>query len=104
MIVPKSDSTASTSSNKKKKQQIASLSIAMPVHTVPLSCRHLPQERLVVRKAGGLYELDQMHRYEQAAYLCEHRKCDKHFLDRRREGIHHRIRQWSGQHKGHRNT
>src|SRR5258708_10283668 len=47
------------------------------------------------RKAGGQYELDQMHRYEQAAYFCEHRKCDEHFLGRAREGIHHWISQWS---------
>jgi hypothetical protein len=26
-------------------------------------------------------------RYEQAAYLCEHRKCDEHFLNRKRGGI-----------------
>jgi hypothetical protein len=26
------------------------------------------------------------------------------FLARTREGIHHRIPQWSGQHKGHRET
>ena len=43
-------------------------------------------------------------KYEQAACLCEHRKCDEHFLDRKREGIHHRIPQWRGQHKGHRAT
>src|SRR6266446_577497 len=42
--------------------------------------------------------------YEQAAYLCEHRKCDEHFLDRKGEGIRHRIPQWRGQHKGHGTT
>ena len=67
--------------------------------------RHVARQTVVgLAKAGGQYELDQMHRYEQAAYLCEHRKCNEHFLGRARVGIHHRIPQWRGQHKGHRET
>jgi hypothetical protein len=50
----------------------------MPVNGA-VSCRHLPEEWYAWRKGGGQYELGQMHRYEQAAYLCEHRKCDEHF-------------------------
>src|SRR3954454_12854672 len=55
-------------------------------------------------KQEAQYELDQMHRYEQAAHFCEHRKCDEHFLDRKREVIHHRIHRGSGEHKGQRAT
>jgi hypothetical protein len=36
---------------------------------------------MLKRKAGGEDELGQMHRHEQAAHLCEHRKCDEHSLD-----------------------
>jgi hypothetical protein len=53
---------------------------------MPSLCVIVPRE---AQLPGGQYELGQMHRYEQAAYLCEHRKCDEHFLDRERGGIHH---------------
>jgi hypothetical protein len=44
-----------------------------------LHCRHDGRVQAVVclaEKAGGEDELGQMHRHAQAAYLCEHRKCD----------------------------
>src|SRR5258708_5233569 len=52
-------------------------------HRYNLHCRYDGRVQAVVclaEKAGGENELGQMHRYAQAAYFCEHRKCDHHSL------------------------